>query len=412
MIMPPAGYAGGIVASGMLQGFKVVELATHIAAPAAAGLMADWGADVIKIESIEGDPMRWLRAQAPGGCTPVFETNNRGKRSLSLNIASTEGRDIVRRLVREADVFLTNLRPNSLKRAKLDWDSLRGDNPALIYASVTGYGLQGPHANTPAFDNAAYWSRSGMADLTRPEGQDPFSIRQGSGDHTCALATALAIMTALLARTRTGQGRLVETSLLRTGVFIMGADLSNRLRLGEVTPTRVRHAAANPMNNFFKTADGRWVFVMPRGRHPDDWAKICIAAGALAPTKDARFATAEGRAANGAELVTALDRGFGAQTFDEVAKRLTAADVVWSPVQSPEQVISDPQAEAAGCFVQVSDGAGALFRAPGPPARFDADDGDPKRPVARLGQHTDAVLGELGFTAAEVERMRAEATIG
>ena len=396
----------------MLQGFKVVELATHIAAPAAAGIMADWGADVIKIESIQGDPMRWLRAHAPGGCTPAFETDNRGKRSLALNIATPRGREIVRRLVREADVFLTNLRPESLKRAGLDWSALRAENPALIYASVTGYGLQGPEANTPAFDNAAYWSRSGMAYMTRPEGQDPFSLRQGSGDHTCAIATALAIVTALLARSRTGLGRLVETSLLRTGVFVMGGDISNQIRLGEITPTRVRTQSVNPINNFFRTADDRWVFVMPRGAKPADFRSICEVAGLGPLADDSRFATPTGRAAHGAEIIAALDAGFAALDYATVAARLTAADLVWSPVQSLEEVVKDPQAEAAGCFVTVADEAGETFRAPGPPARFSDEDGGPKRTVARLGQHTDAILAEIGFGAGEILALRDDKLVG
>lgn len=389
----------------MLQGFKIVELATHIAAPAAGGILADWGAEVVKIESLEGDPMRWLRAQAPGGCTPVFETNNRGKRCIALDIRSPEGREVVLRLVRDADVFLTNLRPGGLGRAGLDWESLRAENPRLVYASVTGYGLQGAEADTPAFDNAAYWSRSGMAHLTHPEGQDPFSLRQGSGDHTCALATALAIVTGLLSRTRTGEGRLVETSLLRTGIFVMGADLSNMVRLGEVTPTRLRTQPANPLNNFFRTSEGRWIFVMPRSSAPQDWRNLCLVAGKPELTEDPRFETAEGRAAASAEIVATLDEGFARMTFAQASEGLNAADIVWSPVQTPQEVLADPQAAAAGCFVEMSDGAGGAFRSPGPPARFSGEAAEPKGAVAAHGQHTGEVLAELGYAAPDVERL-------
>jgi crotonobetainyl-CoA:carnitine CoA-transferase CaiB-like acyl-CoA transferase len=392
----------------MLNGFKVVELATHIAAPAAGGVLADWGADVIKIESLQGDPMRWARSGSPGGCSPVFETNNRGKRSLSLDIGKSKGREVVLRLVRNADVFLTNLRPGALERAGLDWTSLRAVNPALIYTSVSGYGLQGPQANTPAFDNAAYWSRSGMAYMTRPEGQDPFSIRQGSGDHACALATALAIVTGLLNRTQTGRGRLVETSLLRTGVFVMGADISNQIRLGTVAPTQVRKVASNPINNFFQTSDGQWIFFMPRSSAPDDWVKICNAVGAPDLIDDPSFATKEDRTINSAALVAALDRAVAVLSYDEAAAALNDAGVVWSPVQNPEQVVADPQAAAAGCFTDVEGADGRLFRAPNAPARFGDEDTSPKRPVAQFGQHTDAILSDLGFAPAEVAEMRSD----
>src|SRR5580658_4150373 len=192
----------------MLCEYKVVELASHIAGPSAGGILADWGADVIKIEPPAGDPMRWARAHAPGGCSPVFEMNNRGKRSLCLDIGKPEGRDVLIRLISESDVFLTNVRPRSLERAGLDWESVKPLNSRLVYVSVSGYGLKGPDANSPAFDNAGFWARSGMAAMTRPLGQDPFSIRQGSGDHTCGLATALAIVTGLLHVARTGRGQL------------------------------------------------------------------------------------------------------------------------------------------------------------------------------------------------------------
>lgn len=222
--------------------------------------------------------MRRLRPDAPGGCSPVFETNNRGKRSLSLDISHADGRDIVLRLIDSADVFLTNLRPKSLRRAGLDPTALRARNPRLVYASVTGYGLTGPEANSPAFDAAAFWSRSGFANLMTPPGGEPFSIRLGAGDHICALSAALGVVTALLARSKTGEGRLVETSLLRSGVYVQGADFSNHIRLGAATPMAARDAPNNAFINYYRTHDGRWLFVMSRSSRPDDWRAIAWAA--------------------------------------------------------------------------------------------------------------------------------------
>jgi crotonobetainyl-CoA:carnitine CoA-transferase CaiB-like acyl-CoA transferase len=395
----------------MLREYKIIELASHIAAPSASGILADWGADVVKIEPPVGDPMRWARAGAPGGCSPTFETNNRGKRSLCLDIGQPRGREILLRLLGDADVFLTNLRPRALERAGLSWPTVQALNPRLVYVSVSGYGMEGPDANTPAFDNAAYWSRSGMAAMTRPLGQAPFSIRQGSGDHTCGLATALAIVTGLLHAARTGRGQLVQTSLLRTGTFVMGSDLSNQIRLGELTPTQDRRHPANPINNFFRTRDGQWICVMPRSSMPQHWARMCAVIGAAELAEDPRFATAEARGRNSEALVAALDVAFARLSFAEVSAALSGADLVWSPVWSPEQVISDPQAAAAGCFTEVEDQAGGSFKAPAAPVRFSEADEGLKRRVARLGEHTDGILSELGLPADDIAALHGDGVI-
>jgi len=247
-----------------------------------------------------------------------------------------------------------------------------------------------------------------MADLIRSEGAEPFSLRQGSGDHTCALTTALGIVTALLARERSGEGRLVETSLLRSAVYGLGADFANQVRMGTVTRTQPRAAATNPINNFFQTREGRWIFVMPRSRSPSDFARICKAVGADHLAANPRFETPEARAEHSPVLIAALDLAFAATPFEAAAAALTASDIVWSPVQTPLDVLADPQAEAAGCFTEVSDSVGGVFRAPNTPVGFDGDDATPKRPVARHGQHTDELLIELGYPREVIAAMRAQ----
>jgi crotonobetainyl-CoA:carnitine CoA-transferase CaiB-like acyl-CoA transferase len=190
----------------MLEGVKVVELATYVAAPGAAGIMADWGADVVKIEWGHGDPMRLgMAGLVPDGIAPVFHLDNRGKRSVKLDLRSEMGREAILRLVREADVFITNRRPAALKAARLDWETLRKENPRLVYASVTGYGLEGPDADLPGFDVTAFWSRAGIAGLLIPKGDEPFLLRTGVGDHTCSLATVSGVLAALLGRPRPGR---------------------------------------------------------------------------------------------------------------------------------------------------------------------------------------------------------------
>jgi crotonobetainyl-CoA:carnitine CoA-transferase CaiB-like acyl-CoA transferase len=392
----------------MLEGLKVVEFATYIAAPGAGGVMADWGAEVIKIEPPGGDPIRGFFASIghDSDANPVFDLDNRGKRGIVLDIAKPEGRDALVRLVREADIFLTNVRPGALARARLDWDSLKVENPRLIYASVTGYGLQGPEKDKPGFDAVSFWARSGVAGLMTPRGGEPSAIRTGMGDHVTSLATLSAILAAVVERERTGSGRLVETSLLRTGVYAVGSDMAIQLKLGRVASNRPRMDAVNPLANFFKTKDGRWISLMPR-QGSGDWPPIAQALGRGELLEDERFTSAKARRTNGPALVAELDTAFGALDFDEVAVRLAQTDVVWAPVQRASEVAADPQAEAAGCFVRTPDGQGGAFRAPAAPARFSGADDDPKGPAPTLGQHTDEVLAAVGFSAVEIAAMRA-----
>jgi crotonobetainyl-CoA:carnitine CoA-transferase CaiB-like acyl-CoA transferase len=397
----------------VLEGLKVVELATYIAAPGAGGIMADWGAEVIKIESPAGDPMRRFFEHLSDGHdgNPVFELDNRGKRSVVLDITKPEGRTAAARLVQDADVFLTNVRPAALKRAGLDFDTLHAANPRLVYCSLTGYGLQGPDADKPGFDVTAFWARSGVAALTAPKGVDPFPLRTGVGDHTCSLASVAAILAALFERGRTGQGRLVETSLLRSGVYAIGTDMAIQLRLGRIASTRPREDAVNPLGNYFKTRDGHWLCLHPRDGGAD-WPALAAAIGQPELASDPRFAQGRARRTHSAALVGALDAAFAQLTYAEAAARLDGADLVWAPVQTPAQCAADPQAEAAGCFVQTPNPAGGSFRAPAAPARFPGADDGPKGPAPALGQHTREVLAGVGYDAAAIEALMAAGGAG
>ncbi len=391
----------------MLKGLRVVELATYIAAPGAAGILADWGAEVIKVESPRGDPIRHFFSDLGEEFTTnaVFEMDNRGKRGVALDIARPEGRGALLRLIRAADVFLTNTRPGALKRARLDHDTLKAENPRLIYCSVTGYGLEGPEVDRPGFDLAAFWARAGVAGLTIPKGYEPFPIRTGMGDHVTSLATVSAILAALFERGRTGEGRLVETSLLRAGVYSVSSDLAIQLRYGRVASNRTRKAQIDPTSNFFKTGDGRWLVLVPRqgGR---DWRDLARALGRPEIIEDERFASHGQRRKHAEALVEAFDAAFAAVSFEEAAKVLDAHDFVWAPVQTARELADDAQAEAAGCFVQASDAQGLRFRAPATPARFPGAATGPTGPAPTLGQHTDAVLAEAGYAADEIAAMR------
>lgn len=393
----------------MLQGLKVVEFASYIAAPGAAGLLCDWGADVIKVERPGGDPMRRALADAKNAIAenPTFELDNRGKRAIALDISRPAGREALMRLADEADVFLTNVRLASLKRYGLDDESLRARNPRLVYAVVTGYGLEGPDAARPGFDMAAFWARGGVAHMTAPRGVDPFMLRSGFGDHICSLATASAILAAVYERERTGQGRLVETSLLSTGIYTMGSDLAVQLRLGRLSRMRTRDDPLDPLGNFYQSADGRW-FVIRRREGGPDFEAVANAAGRADLLSDPRFATSRGRKDLGRELTAELDKGFNALSFETIAQRLDDADMVWAPVQTPAEVAADPQAHASGCFVEIEHEGDEPYLSPSGPARFPGFPLSPRPPAPAVGEHTRQLLAGLGYSDAEIDAMLAE----
>jgi len=390
----------------LLRGVKVVEFASYIAAPAAACMLGDWGADVIKVERPGGDAMRHafadLKTELKGN--PTFDLDNRGKRAIVLDIGKPEGREALARLAADADVFITNVRPAALRRAGLDEASLRRTNPRLVYAIVTGYGLEGPEAHRPGFDVTAFWARAGVAHMTAPKGADPFMLRSGFGDHITALATVSAILAALFERERTGHGRLVQTSLLATGVYTVGSDLAVQLKFGRLASNRPRSQPLNPIATFFKSADGRWFVHNPR-RGDGDWIKFCEIAGRPELAHDERFATGKARRANSLELVPILDAAFAELAFDEIAQRMDAADMVWAPVQSPAEVAADPQVRASGALIEVEDGEGGTFPSPAAPMRFPGADVAVRPPSPTLGEHTRQVLAELGYAADEIEAM-------
>lgn len=375
--------------------------------------MADWGADVIKIERPEGDPMRLGRKDVlpPGATNPAFELDNRGKRSVVIDIQREEGRDILLTLLRQADVFVTNMRPRALKKARLDWETVRQENDRLIFASVTGYGSRGPDADLPGYDVAAFWARAGVAALMTPKGMEPFPLRTGVGDHTCALATAFAIMTALYERTKSGRGRLVETSLLQTGIYAVGADMALFQRIGRIASTRPRKATQVPLVNFYKTADDKWLCLMPRHARTD-WPKITAVAGRPELSDDPRFATDRARRENTEALVSALDEAFGAMPFAELSRRLTEADIVWAPVQNAQEVAQDSQVNAAGCFMDMPDERGGSYKVPAPPMHFSSVGSSRARPAPKLGEHTEAVLKEAGLSPEHIAKLRGDNVVG
>ena len=399
----------------MLDGIRVIEHATYMAAPGAGGILADWGADVIKIEPPGGDPIRGFFATIGTDIdvNPVFDFDNRGKRSIQLNTATEAGQDVVKRLAGSADVFLTNVRPGGLERAGLDFPALHALNPKLVYCSLTGYGLEGPDRDRPGFDVASFWSRSGAARITLPKGAEPFPIRTAFGDHITSMAAAAGICAALVKAHRTGEGQLVEASLLRAALFALGSDLAIQLYFGRIGSTKSRHEQIQPLMNFFKTGDGDWIVIVSR-QGDGDWPKIARAFGLDgALIEDERFATAKGRRVNSAELVDLLDAGAAQYSSSELAARMDEEQLAWAPVQTLAQVASDPQAEASGAFVKVPSDThpDGEFQSPGSPVRFPGVDDGPKGPSPKIGEHTESVLKDIGYSESEIAALKSDGAL-
>ncbi len=382
--------------AGPLDGIRVVELGVWVAGPAAGGILADWGAEVIKVEPPEGDPargfQRMLGADMPNN--PVFELDNRGKRSLVLDLGEADDRGMMLDLIGSADVFLSNIRPSALARLGLDHQTLLARYPRLVYGIITGYGLEGPDADRAAYDIAAFWARSGIADLLTPPGANPPFQRGGMGDHSVASSFAGAIAAALFSRERSGCGQLVSTSLLRQGVYTVGFDLNMKLGWGLYPQIGVRETMGNPAINNYRAGDGRrfWIVGLEGERH---WPPLARAVGHPEWLDDPRFATPLARAQHAGELISLLDAAFATRTLDEWALIFDAdPDFFWAPINSADDVLADPQLRACGALIDVPDPSGTTTMIASP-TDFHGTPWTARSTAPGLGEHTDEVLDEI-----------------
>ncbi len=382
---------------GPMDGVKVVELGVWVAGPAAGGILADWGADVVKIEPLSGDPartfQRMLGADMP--TNPVFEMDNRSKKSVALDLSTDEGLAIAKTLIAEADVFVTNVRLAGLDRLGLDPESLTAEHPRLVYAAITGFGLDGPDKDKAAYDIAAFWARSGIAHMLTPEGTNPPFQRGGMGDHNAGLAGAAAISAALFSREKTGSGQLVSTSLFREGVYTLSFDLSITVGWGLTLGVGNRETMHNPTTNNYVTGDGKrfWVVGLEADRH---WPPMARAVGHPEWLDDERWATAMDRAVNGQELIAELDAIFVTKSLEEWSVAFASEpDFFWAPVQSPDDLLADPQFHAAGGLVEVPDGPTTTSMI-ATPCDFHGTPWAPRGLAPKLGEHTLEILDRLG----------------
>jgi crotonobetainyl-CoA:carnitine CoA-transferase CaiB-like acyl-CoA transferase len=380
-----------------LANLRVVELGVWVAAPSAAALLADWGADVIKVEAPTGDPMRQvfgslgIDSDMPN---PAFSLDNRGKRSVVLDLRQPDGREHLEDLLATADVFISNLRPDALDGLGLEPAATVERHPHLVYCSISGYGLHGAERNRPTYDIGAFWARSGLSMQMADHEGTPLNARGGIGDHITGLAALGGLLAAVLEQRATGRGRVVEVSLLRTGAYVLGWDLGLQMTLGKVARAEPRERNQAPLMNPYRAADGRWFFFtgLEASRHIH---AVCRALGRPDLAEDQRFADASAIRRHRAEIIAILDEIIAERPLSDWAERFESVGVWWAPAQTPAEVVEDPQFLANDGIVEIGAGSGDTQRSVNGPVTFSDVDRGPTAPVPSLGEHTDEVIREL-----------------
>jgi crotonobetainyl-CoA:carnitine CoA-transferase CaiB-like acyl-CoA transferase len=392
-------------------GIRVVELAQWVFVPVAGALLADWGADVIRVERPEGDPYRGLSTQGIGidsdGVNMSVALANRGKRSVSLDLRTADGRTVLDRLLETADVFLTNFRPGALARLGLDAETVTERFPRLVYARGHGFGIHGPDADMPGYDASAFWARGGLAHVLTPPDRDlPVSQRGAMGDRNGAMALAFGIASSLLRRERTGKGTVVDVSLLGTAIWTLSSDVLSAMQ-GRQPRAASGHGsttANNPLVGAYRTSDGRHIsLVFLQGDRY--WPEFCQLVNRDDLAKDPRFAEMTARKANWEACVAELEAEFAKRTFSEWKALLSQMDAPWAPVQAVEELLDDPQVIANGYIGEV-DEDGLRYRLPTVPVQFDEKSPALHR-APEPGEHTEAVMLELGYTWDQIAELKA-----
>jgi crotonobetainyl-CoA:carnitine CoA-transferase CaiB-like acyl-CoA transferase len=399
--------------NGIFAGLKVLDCASFIAAPAAATVLSDFGAEVIKIEPPgSGDPYRNLPnlpgyPHSPHNYAWLLEARN--KRSLALDLGQSEARTVLHRLVASCDVFITNFPPSVRQRLGVTYEELAPLNARLIHASFTGYGEKGEEANKPGFDSNAYWARSGLMDLVRADAATtPARSVAGMGDHPCAMALYSAIVTALYQRERTGKGSQVRSNLMANGVWASGVLAQARLCGATFEPRRPRERALNAVTNHYKCRDGRWI-ILSLLNEERQWPTLAKCLGREDLISDPRFATKPDRHARSLELIGLFDEIFAARDLADWRKILDGNGLVFGVVGILDDIPTDRQMIDNDVLVPFEEDGMLTINSP---IWIDGSQKRPPRHPPRLGQHSDEVLAEAGFDAVDIQRLRACGAVG
>ncbi len=394
----------------LFAGLKVIDCASWIAGPAAATILSDFGADVVKIEPPgPGDPWR-ASTPIPGKTTDYYwQLTSRNKRSLAIDLKHADGLAVLYRLLAGTDVFVTNFPLPVRERLKIAAAHLLPLNPRLIYASLSAYGEQGEEAGRTGFDSTAYWARTGLMDMVRATvDTEPSRSVPGMGDHPSATALYAAIVTALYRREKTGKGGIAQSSLLQNGLWANACFVQSRL-FGEQMPHRPPRASApNPLANHYRCRDGRW-FIMALFNEQRQLRGFLAAIGCTHLADDARFATSAARKQNAGALVAILDEVFAQRDLTEWRTILNAAGVTFGAVHSVDEASGDLQFQQIGALVPFADGKGLTVSSP---IHLDGETKVAPRRAPSIGQHTGEVLQEAGYSTDDIERLRALGVLG
>ncbi|WP_189094290.1 CaiB/BaiF CoA transferase family protein [Nocardia jinanensis] len=399
----------------ILQGVKVVELAAWTFVPSAGAVLADWGADVIKVEHPEtGDPQRALISSGvvagAGGVNHFIEQPNRGKRSIGLDVANPQGREILYKLIEQADVFSTNLLPDSQRRLGIDVESIRARNPKIIFARGHGYGPKGPQAERGGFDLAAYWARGGIGDaLAAEDGSYPSPQRPAFGDLFGGFAIASGIVGALFKRERTGVPSIVDVSLLATAIWQLAPDIVGAGVTGQNIPKFDLAEMPNPVANIYRTQDNRFLalVLLQADRF---WSDLCERIERVDMVEDERFADAKVRFVNRKECIAELRRTFESKPLAHWVQRLESFEGVWDVFQSALELHDDPQVELNGYLPKTTDANGNTFALAANPVQFD-EQSPPLRCAPGHGEHTDEILQELGLDWDRIVELKVDSAV-
>jgi len=386
---------------GPLDGVKVVEITMFQQGPVAGMRLGDLGADVIKVEPRTGDPargfMRIIGTQVGlKGRNYYFENNNRNKRSIVLDMKTEKGMEVFLKLIDKADVFLNNMSIEAPLKMGIGPEVLLKRNPKLVYAHASGWGRKGPDANTLSFDYTGI-GRSGLMMSCGERNAPPAQILPGMGDELGGLTCAWAVTAALYAREKTGKGQVVDTSLMGSLIAMLGLIMAAPAILGQEFPREIRAEAGNPIYNHYQAKDGKW-FILAHLQPDRYWPNCCRALGMPELENDPRFATIEARGKNAKELIRIMDEKFATRTRDEWLEIFNKEGLICTAIQSPMEVSNDPQTLANNYFIYADHPVFGRIKMVGFPWDFSGTPASWRREAPELGQHTEEILLELGYT--------------
>jgi formyl-CoA transferase len=390
-----------------MAGIRVLDISSFIAAPAAAVVLGDWGADVIKVEGPDGDPNRRIMHDSSnypkGEVNYPWHMDSRNKRSIVLDLKKPDARAALDKLIAMSDVLICNFPPPVRDKLRLTYDDVKRVNPKLVYASLTGYGESGPDRDRPGFDATAYFARSGLLDAQRYEGGPPGVPVPAQGDRATAMALVASILMGLMQRGKTGEGSWVGTSLLGNGLWSCGV-VAQAALVGAYLPHRPPpERPRSALGNIYHTSDDRWL-QLTIVREDKMWPGVCATIDRPELENDARFATVESRRKNSAELATILSDAFATRDYEHWRAAMAGHGITFGVISRPQDVPDDQQAVASGSVVDTA--IAEMPRTLANPIRLGFAEQRVARPAPALGQHSDEILGEAGLTAAEIAALR------